>query len=79
MPYVKERTSHDRVERKRFIRRKKYVAPEAPKECYLVESNGRSRIFFTSVKKAKRALAALVALLPKRKSKDEPKRFVIEK
>ena len=48
------------------------------KECDVVGIDGSSVHFF-SVKSAKRALAGLISMLPKRKSKDEPKKYVIEK
>ena len=64
---------------KKVVKRRKYTPPQPAKECNIVETNGRSSIHFFSVKAAKRALAGLIQMLPKRASKDEPKRFTIKK
>lgn len=59
---------------KRRIRGPKPVS----KPCVIQGIDG-SVTRFPSVKAAKRALAAIIATLPPRKSKDEPKRFSIVK
>jgi hypothetical protein len=55
----------------------RYIEVQDSKPCNIVGRDG-SKVSFMSIKAAKRALATLIASLPKRKS-GEPKRFEIKK
>lgn len=78
MPFRRSYREPNPMRPKKVVKRRVRGPKPVSKPCVIQGIDG-SVTSFSSVKAAKRALAAIIATLPPRKSKDEPKRFFIVK